>query len=90
MGFGGSVSAMISTLKANRNLLSKKSYYDSADLSYRESEDLKDRYPKATEAQLKTIREQTIKNERKVSLIRISVFVVIFLVFVYFMLYLFG
>lgn len=79
MGFGGSVSAMISSIKANRALLKKKSYFKSVDVNYKMSESLNDKYPKATHKQLEEIRNEVIKSEQRVMAIRMVFFIVLLL-----------
>lgn len=88
MSFGGCGSAqgMINSLKANRALLKKKSYFETVNVDYKMGVDINDKYPKATKELLEKIRRDTIRTARNLKIIRISVFLGLFVIgLVYFL-----
>ncbi len=90
MGWGGSVSAMIQSLRNNKELLGKKKYHKSKVKALQASEKLKISYSKATSKELQLVREKIKKDQRlnRIKTILVLVLLSPFIGFVFYNLWL--
>lgn len=83
MGFGGAVQAMITTLKNNEKMRSKRSKFKTSVGSYRRKQKPEYDFPEATPELLETIKEKLQKEQRRRMVIVWVLTVLIFLGLVY-------
>lgn len=87
MSYGGSVAAMISTLKNNRALLTKRDRYFRAKTNYlKTSNDLKITYRKATKEELRQVKEK-LRVQKKSDKLKTVIFIIVFIPLISFSIY---
>ena len=93
MSGGGSIAAMVASMKENRAMLKKKRFFKqhpkAGDIDFSEHIEHKLHYEKASEEQLKKIRDEVSKEQRKITAKRLVILLVsfIFTAFVVFYFY---